>query len=63
MSEVGEVLRGPTLKKMTEEVPSHAKEAEAQKLKAEAPHVEHHEAVRQLKEKQTPDEEAYPDHN
>ena len=63
VSEVGEALRGPTLKKMAEEVPQHAEEAEAQKLKAEDAHAEHHEAVRQLKEKHTPDEEVYPDHN
>ena len=61
-SEVGEILRGPTQKKV-EEAPLHAEEVEAQKLKAEDAHAEHHEAVRQLKERQTPDEEGYPEHN
>ena len=57
MSEEGEVLRGPTQKKITEEAPQLAEEVEAQKLKAEDLYVEPHEAVRQLKEKQTPYEE------
>ena len=57
MSEEGEVLRGPTQKKKVVEAPPNAEEVEAQKLKAADADAEHHEAVRQLKGRQTPDEE------
>ena len=54
MSEEGEVLRGPTRMRMAEEAPQLAEEVEARKLKAEDLNAEPHEAVRQLKDKQTP---------
>ena len=53
----GEVLRGPTQKKKAVEATPIAEEVEAQKLKAADADAEHHEAVRQLKGRQTPDEE------